>query len=72
MFSLMGLVALAASLVGRGKGTSSTQQAFGSVQDAGLATRLMAQADACAGKNPHEAQELRLAARDFLSVVAQR
>ena len=34
-----------------------------------VANSLMESAEACAGTNPHEAAELRLAAQQFLSVV---
>jgi len=38
-------------------------------QDDGVAHQLMESADACAGTNPHDAQELREAASAYLRVV---
>lgn len=38
-------------------------------EDDGFAHQLMESADACAGTNPHDAQELREAALAYLSVV---
>lgn len=38
-------------------------------EDDGVAHQLMESADACAGTNPHDAQELREAALAYLSVV---
>lgn len=38
-------------------------------EDNGVAHQLMESADACAGTNPHDAQELREAASAYLRVV---
>lgn len=38
-------------------------------EDGGVAHQLMESADACAGTNPHDAQELREAASAYLRVV---
>lgn len=38
-------------------------------EDDGVAHQLMESAEACAGTNPHEAQELREAAAAYISVV---
>jgi hypothetical protein len=38
-------------------------------EDDGVALQLMENADACAGTNPHDAQELREAAYAYLRVV---
>ena len=51
---------------------SNAASATASTFPSGIAAHLMAQAEACAGHDPHEASALRSAARDFLSAATQR